>query len=54
MVIYTIIPSIMAALHRIINGNDTMEHRTSTATCGLLQNYYPLNKNFIFTLFYFG
>lgn len=39
----------MAALHRITNGNDTMEHRTSTATCGLLQNYYPLNKNFIFT-----
>jgi hypothetical protein len=44
MIIYTTIPTIMAALHRIIHGNITLEHTTSTATSGLLQHYYPIQK----------
>lgn len=48
MIIYTMIPTIMAALHRIINGHSTLEHVTSTATSGLLQHYYPI-QNFIST-----
>ena len=44
MTLYTLIPTIMAALHRITNGNITLEHRTSWATSGLLQNYYTISK----------
>ena len=46
--LYTLLPTIMAALHRIINGHSTLEHVTSTATSGLLHNYYPIKK-YIFT-----
>ena len=46
--LYSTLPTIMAALHRIINGNITLEHRTSTATSGLLQHYYPIST-YIYT-----
>lgn len=44
MIIYTSLPTIMAALHRIINSSHSIEHVTSTACSGLIQNYYPINK----------
>ncbi|WP_431998997.1 hypothetical protein [Streptomyces fungicidicus] len=44
MLLYTTIPTIMAALHRIKNGHSTLEHVTSTATSGLLQHYYPITS----------
>lgn len=39
---YLSIPTITTALHRIYEGNITHEHRTGTATSGLIQNYFPL------------
>jgi hypothetical protein len=44
MLIYTNLPTITAALYRIIHENVTREHRTSTATSGLIQHYYPINR----------
>lgn len=41
---YLSVPTITAALHRIYEGGVTHEHRTGTATSGLLQHYFPLNK----------
>ena len=46
---YLSVRPIVRALHRIHDGDCTHEHRTGTATSGLLENYFPLNKNFITT-----
>lgn len=40
---YFNITTITRALHRIYEGN-TNEHRTSSATSGLLHNYFPIDK----------
>ena len=45
---YLSVPTIYKALHRIYEGN-TNEHRTSTATSGLLQHYFPVRDGFITT-----
>jgi len=44
MLLYTSLPTIMAALHRITSGHSNLEHTTSTATSGLLQHYYPITR----------
>lgn len=44
---YLSVPTITAALHRIYKGGVTHEHRTGTATSGLLQHYFPLKKYII-------
>ena len=43
---YLSVPTITRALHRIFQGN-TNEHRTSSATSGLLHNYFSKDKYII-------
>jgi hypothetical protein len=41
---YLSIKTIKVALHRILDGNCTMEHRTATAADSLVHHYFPLQK----------
>ena len=41
---YLSLNTINTALHRIYEGNVTHEHRTGTATSGLIQHYFPVRK----------
>jgi hypothetical protein len=41
---YLSIKTIQVALHRIVDGDCTMEHRTATAANSLVSHYFPLQK----------
>jgi len=41
---YLSLKTIKVALHRVVDGEHTMEHRTSTVGNSLLANYFPLQK----------
>lgn len=41
---YLSVKPIAVSIHRILEPHNTREHRTSTATSGLFQNYFDINR----------